>query len=315
MSDRPTAVKGNGTKVLQNVADRLRRRLRYASPVELRRRSRYVAQRLLARQVRPVHESTSVNVYHCCVQRTGSQWIRHLLADPRVFKFSGLRQGHPSELLPDEAKMRELTRGHSDAEFPPGTIVSPLYIDFPAYKSLPKPQPHRAFCVTRDPRDIVVSWYFSVRYSHTVRGRTKILSDIRRELDTLSLSDGLLLAIHRLEDSGLFDAQRSWSEPDPDDREILMVRYEDLTGPGQFDTFSQVFAHCDIRLPANVLAELLTAHSFERMSGRSRGDENKFSHLRKGVAGDWRNYIEGEVAAEFVTVTQDLVEQLGYEPM
>ncbi len=36
------------------------------------------------------HRSCFVNVFHCSVYRTGSQWMRRILADRRIRRYSGM---------------------------------------------------------------------------------------------------------------------------------------------------------------------------------------------------------------------------------
>ena len=38
------------------------------------------------------------NIFYCCVQKTASQWLRGVLSDPVVFKYTGLKV-HPYRLL------------------------------------------------------------------------------------------------------------------------------------------------------------------------------------------------------------------------
>ena len=49
------------------------------------------------------YNSTSDNVYHCCVHKTASQWIKSLLADSRIQKYSNL-----SLYSPDSEQLKSL---------------------------------------------------------------------------------------------------------------------------------------------------------------------------------------------------------------
>jgi hypothetical protein len=93
----------------------------------------------------------------------------------------------------------------------------------------------------------------------------------------------------------------------------MLVRYEDLTGPHATQAFGKLFTHCDICLPEKTLTELLTDHSFERMSGRRQGEEDVKSHYRKGKTGDWREQLDDDLLAHFGAVAGDLLEALHYE--
>lgn len=254
------------------------------------------------------HKSASVNIYHCCVQRTASQWIRAILSDSRTYKYSGLTCYTYQRTLPG-GDPRKITHRSFTTPFPEGTIISPLYIDFENYMTIPKPEHYKAFSVMRDPRDIVISWYFSVRYSHTPMGR---IPEHREVLNSISISDGILYSIEYLHDFGLFAALQSWIDAPRRDPNVLLLRFEDMTAPDNL-VFKELFSHCDIRMPEKVLYQLLQDYSFERLSGRKRGEEDRFAHYRKGVPGDWRNYFDDTIIARFKDVTSDLVTRLGYE--
>lgn len=54
--------------------------------------------------------------------------------------------------------------------------------------------------------------------------------------------------------------------------------------------------------------------SFARRSGRRPGDEDRASHLRKGVVGDWVSYFDEEARQVFDRKCGDALLRLGYEP-
>ena len=258
--------------------------------------------------VRAEAQSPSDNVFHCCLHKTGSQWIRRIMKDYRVYRYSGLEAHHYQSSMPGGHDPRPVNARTFDEPFPARTIVTPLYIDYPGYRAIPKPDSSRAFFMTRDPRDIVVSWYFSSKLSHRLMGD---LHDVRGSLSDLDEVEGLEYSIRHLDGFGLFEAQRSWIESESD-TDAMVVRFEDLAGADSVAHFRKLFDHCRIALPDSVLEEVLDAYSFERLSGRAKGVEDVNTHFRKGIQGDWRNHFVPEVEAVFEKVTGDLVHSLGY---
>lgn len=256
-----------------------------------------------------VVQSPSDNVFHCCLHKTGSQWIRRIAKDARVLKYSGLKDHHYQSFMPGGHDPRPVNERSFDEPFPERTFVTPLYIDYDNYRRIPKPESSRGFFVTRDPRDIVVSWYFSSLYSHRLMGD---LSDVRGTLSDLDMPTGLRYSIRHLADFGVFDAQRSWSKSQSDPT-VIVVRFEDLIGPGYLEEFRELFDHCRIPIPDDELPALLETHSFEKLSGRSQGSDDPQAHFRKGIAGDWKNHFDSDVESEFLSVTGDLLDVLGYE--
>ena len=272
-------------------------------------------QRLVPKPVRSFFEvrekSSAENIYHCCVHKTASQWVRTLLHDDLTYKYSGLEVYNYEKRLPGRVDPRPLNARTFAEPFPRRRIITPIYIDQPGLKNVPKPQNFRAFFVMRDPRDIVISRYFSIKVSHPVMGH---ISELRADLGTMSQEEGLAYTIGQLPKGGTLDALQSWAKIAPGDQELATFRYEDLTGSDQFATWQRLCAHCDIRMPGAKLRELLERNSFAALTrGRERGAEDVNAHLRKGVAGDWKNYFTPAVEKKFRAVAGTLVEDLGYQ--
>ena len=155
----------------------------------------------------------------------------------------------------------------------------------------------------------MTSWYFSALYSHANVGAIPLL---RVQLAQLDFCAGMKLVIDQVESLGLFEAQRSWLDAasDPD---VTIFRYEDLAADNH-EFLRNLLRYLEVPMPDDSLAALSHRHSFERHAeGRSQGDENRGSHYRKGIAGDWKNHFDKEIAAYFKAVTGDTVVRLGYE--
>jgi hypothetical protein len=249
------------------------------------------------------------NVYHCCLHKTGSQWIRKILADPDVYQRTGLRTYAYAPRLPEASKNRGYRGLRFETPFPRNTIVSPLYIDLEGFTAIPKPEPWRGFFVARDPRDIVVSWYFSSAKSHPTRSNPS-LQRTRDHLATLSEEEGMIFTIRRLADYGLFDALASWAKVDQEG--LLLVRYEDLIGSDADRWWQRLLEQCDVQMEPEERRALLARYSFQTLSGREPGQEDPGSKMRKGVAGDWRNHFTPAVRDVFAEVTSDLTARIGY---
>ena len=262
------------------------------------------------RALKAKHVSAAENVYHCCVHKTASQWLRKILRDQRTYQYCGLDVYNYEEELPGGVDTRKITERTFDGAFPRSTIVTPIYIDLPGFQRLPKPESFRAFFVPRDPRDVVVSWYFSVKLSHKVMG---LIGEVREKLQALPEEEGLQLVIGFVDSRGGFAALRSWQRGVSNDSRLRIFRYEDLTGDEQFATWRQLVAHCDIQMPDDVLREVLKEYAFSALTkGRERGAEDVKSHLRKGIHGDWKNHFTPIVEQKFRATTGGLVEELGY---
>ena len=248
------------------------------------------------------------NIFHCCVQKTASSWIRTILKDPRVFRYSGLDVQGPGSMIDGSSLRSQRVAG----VFPLRKIISPLYVSYEGYGSFAKPGAHRTFFVMRDPRDITVSWYYSARESHPVAGNPP-LQEARRALEGLGLAEGLHYSIDYLAEYGLYDALLPWkaaAEAHP--ATIKLVRYEDLSGASQIESFETLFLHCGIAMPRRVLVPLLADWSFEKMAHETGKNGLARGHYRKGLRGDWLNHFDQGHRAHFSSITKDLISRLGY---
>lgn len=168
--------------------------------------------------------------------------------------------------------------------------------------------PMRGFHVIRDPRDVVVSAYFSHRYSHPLFGD---LEDYRQRLNEVSESEGLLLEMERRRHQ--FKAMRDWDYDRPD---LLELRMEDLTADAAtlVPTITSFLGlGADDGLTDEVLQRIVAQRDFARLAGRPPGEEDVTSHFRKGVAGDWVNHFGPEHIEAFDERYGDLLVHLGYE--
>lgn len=256
------------------------------------------------------HRSPFTNVYHCCIGRTASQWLRRMLSDSRVYYRSGLRTYTYQDRLPGRIDERRLTERTFERPFPLHRIVTPLYFSFENFKDLPKPSAYRAFFVYRDPRDIVVSGYF-LRKSTDTLGNT---AEDRNFLQAASLEDGLIYSIDRAERRGVFEAFRSWTDAASENPNVKLTRYEDLTGDDSFRSIQELMSFFDVAIGPQELRELVARCSFDRLSGgRRRGEADRSSHYRRGVAGDWKQYFTPRIDERFNEVAGDLLRLFGYE--
>jgi len=289
-----------------DILDRGRKALERAVPNGLKRR--------VKRAVATERKADVVNVYHCTTHKAASSWITGLLKDPLMFAYSGLDCFVYQHQWMKGRDPRNYDERYFSKPLPKYTAAARLYWHYDCFRQLPKPDDYRAFFVLRDPRDVVVSWYFSMKNTHPIlhKGHRKA----RKKLHRLSKSEGLCYSIDALSDHGLFSAQRSWSKfnEKSGSTKVRMFRYENLTGPKHFSKMKSLFEHCTIRIPDSEFRKLLCRHGWEATEDREKGEEDRSSHRRMGVAGDWRNHFDSTVEAYFVETVGNLPTELGYSP-
>lgn len=181
--------------------------------------------------------------------------------------------------------------------FPNSTYQIPDLMKVPDY---------RAFMMIRDPRDVIVSGYFSHKNSHPL-GEWSDLENIRMKLNELSLNDGLLSEIDRGYALNWFKTV-GFNNP-----KIKIVRFEDFVCEN-FRTVRDIVDFLNISISDDSLLEIVKQNTFERQTqGRSPGVENINHHFRKGISGDWKNYFTPEHCDVFNKKWGDLLINLGYE--
>jgi len=252
-------------------------------------------------RMKAIKKSRYDNIYHCCTQKTGSQWFRNVFEDEIFFKYTGLEAIAYFKL--------GLRYANLSNRFPKHTLLVHLYIDYPTFDAILKPENYKAFFILRDPRDAVVSWYYSAKFSHIL---TDPIPQMRHDLLQLGFKDGMKYVIDRLEEFGSFAAQRSWVQA-KHSKNIAILRYEDFADDNK-KFLKRLIQFLDIEIPEAEIDVLYKKYAFKNMAnGRKHGEEDKFSHYRKGVAGDWQNYFDKEIMAHFRSVTNDTLEVLGYQ--
>jgi len=197
--------------------------------------------------------ASPVNVYHASVQKTGSQWIKAVLSDPDIRRMTGLHT-YPQHRY-------EWNEFH--ASFPPYHFIPGLYISYGAFEEIRKPSRYAVFYVLRDPRDITVSWYFSMLHTHRLAGKVPQHRAVLRER---SRSDGLMYAIDVL--ALKFAFMRDWLLRADRDR-VLFVHFSELT-ESPVPTYRRILEHCGFAVSSDLLRAVTSRYTKETMAARER---------------------------------------------
>lgn len=231
-------------------------------------------------------------VYHITHWKAGSQWVRGMLAD----------------LFPERVRVPppETSMGVFPEAIEAGRIYSPLYIARHNFEGSPAAcVPHRKFVVIRDLRDVLVSWYFSLRYSH---GRNEAVERHRSVLEGLPREEGLLYLLEHRDFGPLVAIPQTWVDAGAD---VLVIRYEALIAE-TLAHMRRILEHCGLEASDGTLERTVRRWSFQARTGRAPGQEDPHSHYRKGIAGDWQNYFTPRLRESFKARYGAVLERLGY---
>lgn len=170
--------------------------------------------------------------------------------------------------------------------------------------------------VWRDGRDVMVSWYHQQLIPHQWNGLQVERS--RRELKLADYDDVranlptfIEYAFTRPHSPPFSwtDFVRRWHGCE----NAVHIRYEDLHRDAATELGRIIRELTAEPLPPERAAEIAAEFSFERQTGRSAGQEDRRSFLRKGVVGDWRNYFGPEAREVFDRYAGEELLMLGYE--
>jgi hypothetical protein len=210
----------------------------------------------------------------------------------------------------------------------------------------------RGFHVVRDPRDVLVSAYFSHKKTHGTTGWPELIAH-RKRLQSMPKHDGLLAEMEF--SAPFFEDMLTW---DYDQENVLELKMEEVTAhpvehfltiatflsilttedtsslaqfarriaakanrwnhrgrrlmPGSLPLFPIPRRPLDT-ISGKLVTEIVEARTFEKLTGRKKGQEDRNTHLRKGVPGDWVNHFDSAHVRAFKDRYNDLLLKLGYE--
>lgn len=200
------------------------------------------------------------------------------------------------------------------------------------------------FHVIRDPRDIIVSGYFSHLYSHPTDHWPALLEH-RHKLKKVSKEEGLILEMKFIRNK--FEDLYNW---DYSQKNVLELKMEEMIR-SPYKSILEAMTFLDLvddsprmkyriknllitimnrihaksngwilyrikrtKIPVERLLMNVYQNRFSKLSeGREKGQEDVKSHYRKGVAGDWINHFNQEHIQFFKDEYNNLLIKLGYE--
>jgi Sulfotransferase domain len=240
------------------------------------------------------------NIFTAMSPKAGSQWPKALFGHQLVRARTGLLT------LPQ----LEFEFGSETSSFPAGTVVPGIYASYPDYRAIPKPHPYRTVYIFRDPRDIVVSGYFSAIGTHRKMNYRKAddLEGMRAAMRSMSRDLALRYAVETLAER--LREMATWVGVD--DENVALFRLEDIEN-NPSDEVGRMLRHCGVHLGDDELAQVVADTSraaLQRrdLAGRPPGSDSHYRVNRQ--AHD--EVLKAEHLRAIEEVVPGLIERLGY---
>lgn len=156
----------------------------------------------------------------------------------------------------------------------------------------------------RDPRDKLISEYWHSRnfprhWAHKQAHEQSIEEFISYKLESGEFEKETLNWI------------RNWLE-NRDLKKSIVIRYEDmLNNPNT--VLEKIFNFLGFKIEQKKIENIIEINSFDKITGRKRGENNDTKFVRKGVSGEWKTIFSKEQKLLFSKIGEDVIENLGYQ--
>ena len=234
------------------------------------------------------------------MQKSGSQWFKTFFNDPQIKSYTNLL------VFPQH----RYEWGYFIKNFPKGTFVPGLYMGYDLFEEINRDPFSQTICVIRDPRNIVISWYFSMLESHILMGK---VNKYRNDLTKLSLNEGLHYSIEAL--AVKLIEMRTWFRQDAmGDKTIQRVYFEEFFSDKQIAIFIDIINKMNLKIPKNLIVKKINYYSKENMRLRDKevNPSRKGNHYRKRSS-NHHEYFTKKHYEHFYKTTGNLIEVLGYK--
>ncbi len=170
----------------------------------------------------------------------------------------------------------------------------PFYLDGIALNQ------YKKLLLIRDPRDMLVSYYFSVKKSHPIPGGDvgKNLLEQRQALQNVDIDKFVLERAAQF--SGTFARYDQI-----DDENLALFRYEDIVFEKE-RWIKSILAFLEVELDEATIAEIVKKHDI------FPDQENSSSHIRKVSPGDHKEKLQPETIEQLNEILLPILQQHRY---
>lgn len=219
--------------------------------------------------------------------RTGSTWLVNILKDLTYGGYAFWENGNDVKPQRFEAFIKKF-----DNKLVKLHICNPRKI-INVVDNLHKRDTNYVISITRDIRDILVSECFYIRYHNRNSRYMKLWKNSQNEKEYI---ENYIRSKYGRTTMHTHTWFTSFTDPN-----YLLVHFEDMVK----DTKSVVENICEfLDIRSEEIDKIVERYSFKGKTGRDRGQEIKHNHNRKGIVGDWRNYLN-DVTLQYIENLQN----------
>lgn len=237
--------------------------------------------------------------------KSGTTWVQQII---RLIRSSGVQDDVKIDFAVPwlEAVARPRIR---EANFSVEQVQRPRAFKshFP-YDSLPCGPPHTTPCkyvyVIRNPKDVAVSAFF--------HSRLRFFPDIDWDSFWKKFIDG------DMEFGNYFDHLLSWLAHKAE-ANMIILQYEDMKKDLK-RAVSKIAAFIDVHLSDEVVCKIADLTCFEKMKmddtanyswNKRHHKEKATAFMRKGIVGDWKNFLTAEQSAQMDALCAERLKDTG----
>jgi hypothetical protein len=172
----------------------------------------------------------------------------------------------------------------------------------------------KAVVLWRDPRDIFISeFYHSTHFSERNNG---VL--VQKTRSAIGYSDEL--SVEELMSNFIFYKKKQKGHKNwinffnkfYGNHRYIHVKYEQLLEDGA-SILGDILEYYGASAEPHLIKHVVEKNTFKNLTGRDAGGEDRSSFLRKGIAGDWKNYVNNPVISDFFDGYNPYIKKLNYE--
>jgi len=172
---------------------------------------------------------------------------------------------------------------------------------------IPNLETYKIVWMVRDPRDILVSSYFSMAYSHPLPGKRsnkkEVFLEKRKYAQDISIDEYVLA--ESVEVKQVYD--RYFNLLLDNISTAYITKYEDMVANHEV-WLDNLLAYCALNIEPSVKQQLLNEN--QRLKPKSEDVRN---HNRKGQPGDYKEKLKSETIAQLNSIFADVLARLKYD--